>query len=101
MQPSLPGPAPRAALVTGAGRRIGRAIALRLAEVGWSVAVHYGQSSDEAEDTVAGVRARGGRAVALPADLADEAAVAGLVDPARGAVGAEGGGAACGVRGGP
>jgi NAD(P)-dependent dehydrogenase (short-subunit alcohol dehydrogenase family) len=66
------------ALVTGAGRRIGRAIALGMAQAGWDVAVHYRQSFDEAEEVVHAIRALGRRAVALHADLADEAAVRAL-----------------------
>ena len=61
----------RAALVTGAARRLGREIALGLARDGWDVAVHYGRSEAEARDTVAGIQALGRRAVALRADLAD------------------------------
>jgi NAD(P)-dependent dehydrogenase (short-subunit alcohol dehydrogenase family) len=68
----------RVALVTGAGRRLGRAIALGLAEAGWDVAVHYRQSAHEADEVVAAIRALGRRAVALHADLADEAAVRAL-----------------------
>jgi len=68
----------RVALVTGAGRRIGRAIALGLAEAGWDVAVHYRQSAQDADEVVAAIRALGRRAVALHADLADEAAVRAL-----------------------
>ncbi|MDR5810241.1 SDR family oxidoreductase [Caballeronia sp. LZ019] len=70
---------PRAVLVTGAGKRIGRGIALEFARQGWNVAVHYGQSEREARETVAQIEALGRRAVALQADLADEAAVAQLV----------------------
>jgi NAD(P)-dependent dehydrogenase (short-subunit alcohol dehydrogenase family) len=68
----------RAALVTGAGRRLGRAIALGMARAGWDVAVHYGRSAREAEETVAGIRALGRRAVALHADLRDADAVRAL-----------------------
>ncbi|MBS7697779.1 SDR family oxidoreductase [Chelatococcus sp. YT9] len=58
------------ALVTGGARRIGRVIALRLGQAGYSVAVHYGQSRDEAEAVVSEIRASGGRAAAIQADLA-------------------------------
>jgi NAD(P)-dependent dehydrogenase (short-subunit alcohol dehydrogenase family) len=68
----------RVALVTGAGRRIGRAIALGMAEAGWDIAVHYRQSAADAEDVVTAIRALGRRAVALHADLADDAAVRAL-----------------------
>jgi NAD(P)-dependent dehydrogenase (short-subunit alcohol dehydrogenase family) len=44
------------ALVTGAGRRIGRAIALGMARAGWDVAVHYRNSADEAEEVAAELR---------------------------------------------
>jgi len=64
---------PRAALVTGAGQRIGRAIALGLGAAGWSVAVHHRDSAADADETVAKIEAAGGRAVALAADLGDEA----------------------------
>jgi NAD(P)-dependent dehydrogenase (short-subunit alcohol dehydrogenase family) len=66
------------ALVTGAGRRIGRAIALGMAADGWDVAVHYRHSETEAQQVVEAIRALGRRAVALHADLADEAAVRAL-----------------------
>lgn len=75
------------ALVTGAGRRIGRAIALDLARAGWSVAVHYGSSRAEAEAVVAEVRAGGGTAQAFAADLADAAALAPLLDAAAARLG--------------
>jgi len=57
------------ALVTGAAKRIGRAIALDLARAGWRVGVHYYTSEDEAAETVGKIRADGGSAVALQADL--------------------------------
>jgi NAD(P)-dependent dehydrogenase (short-subunit alcohol dehydrogenase family) len=78
---------PKAALVTGAGRRIGRAIALGLAEAGWAVAVHYGGSRTEADSVVATIAGRGGRAAALAADLADEAQTGGLIASATAALG--------------
>jgi NAD(P)-dependent dehydrogenase (short-subunit alcohol dehydrogenase family) len=78
---------PRAALVTGAAQRIGRAIALALAADGWAVAVHYRASRAPAEALVAEIAGSGGRAVALDADLADEAAVARLVPRAAAALG--------------
>ena len=76
------------ALVTGAGRRIGRAIALGLARAGWDVAVHYRASQAEAQEVVATIEAMGRRAVALPCDLADEAAVRALLPQAVAALGA-------------
>lgn len=76
------------ALVTGAGSRIGRAIALDLAEAGWPVAVHHNHSQAGAADVVKRITAGGGKAVALRADLADEAAVSGLVATAGDALGA-------------
>jgi len=66
------------ALVTGAGRRIGRAIALGMAQAGWDVAVHYRHSAAEAQEVVQAIHALGRRAVALHADLAIEAAVRAL-----------------------
>lgn len=60
-------------LVTGAARRLGRAIALHLAAQGWDVAVHYRGSADDAAQTVRDIAAAGGRAQAFAADLADEA----------------------------
>jgi NAD(P)-dependent dehydrogenase (short-subunit alcohol dehydrogenase family) len=67
------------ALVTGAGRRLGRAVASRLAEAGWDVAVHYRGSREEAEQLCAQLRERGARAEGLSADLADEASARDLV----------------------
>ena len=78
---------PARALVTGAGRRIGRAMALHLAGRGFAVAVHYGSSGDEAREVAAGIEAGGGRAVELGADLTDEGAAAGLLPRAASALG--------------
>ena len=64
---------PRVALVTGAGKRLGRAIALALAQDGWDIGVHCRDSVAEAEQTVEEIRALGRRAVVLPADLDDAA----------------------------
>lgn len=76
------------ALVTGAGARIGRALALRLAERGHDVAVHYATSEAGAHETVSAIRALGRRAVALRADLLDEEETAGLLPRAARALGA-------------
>ena len=81
------GIAPRAALVTGGARRLGRAIALGLARAGWDVAVHYGRSAQDAARTVNDIRALGRRAEAIAADLADPAQVATLMARAADAVG--------------
>ena len=62
---------PKSALVTGAAKRIGRVVALALAQRGWDVAVHYGQSEAEALALVREIRALGRQAVAVQADLAD------------------------------
>ena len=78
----------RIALVTGAGRRIGRAIALDLARGGWQVAVHYGTSTAEAEAVAAEIRDRGGKALAIGADLADAAATTRLIPDCRRLLGA-------------
>jgi pteridine reductase len=64
----------KVALVTGGGRRVGRALAEALAERGAAVAVHYNESSTGADDVVSGIAARGGKAFALGADLTDRAA---------------------------
>ncbi len=69
----------KTALVTGAAKGIGRAIALALARDGFRVAVHYRASQDAAAATVAAIRAAGGEAEAFHADLADSAQVDALV----------------------
>lgn len=76
------------ALVTGAAKRVGRAIALDLARHGWAVAVHYRSSEAEAHEVVAAIRDGGGKAVAIRADLAREAEVEGLLPLAAESLGA-------------
>ena len=87
MHDTTPHHTTRTALVTGAGRRIGRAIALGLAAAGWDVAVHYRHSEREAEEVADAIRALGRRAVLLQCDLADEAAVRALPSRAAAALG--------------
>ncbi len=69
----------RTALVTGASARIGRAIALGLASKGWAVGVHYHHSDHGAHEVVRQIKAAGGRAAAVPADLGDEVQVESLI----------------------
>ncbi|HXQ50840.1 MAG TPA: SDR family oxidoreductase [Stellaceae bacterium] len=78
---------PRAALVTGAAQRIGRAIALALGADGWAVAVHHHRSQAQAEAVVAEISRAGGKAVAIAADLTSEAATERLVPAAAKALG--------------
>ena len=67
------------ALVTGASRGIGRAVALALAAEGAEVVVNYASSPDAAEAVVAEIQAKGGSAYALKADVSDEASVDDLI----------------------
>lgn len=76
-----------AALVTGAGARLGRAMAVYLAGRGYDVAVHYASSEQGAAQTVAQIAALGGNAVALQADLLDEGATRTLLPAAAKALG--------------
>lgn len=76
-----------AALVTGAGKRIGRALALTLADAGYDVGVHYHTSQADADAVVAMVEAKGRKAVALQADLSNEAETAALIDETAKALG--------------
>jgi 3-oxoacyl-[acyl-carrier protein] reductase len=77
LYPNLEG---RTALVTGAGRGIGRAIALTLAEAGADVAVNYRERADAAEATAADIRELGRRALVVQADVSLAAEVARLVE---------------------
>lgn len=65
----------KSVLITGAARRLGRELALAFAHAQWNVAVHFGQSAQEAEGTVADINRIGAVGVSLGADLTDEAAV--------------------------
>ncbi len=77
----------RAALVTGAGQRLGKAIALALAEDGYAVAVHYNTSRAPAEKVVEAIEAAGGKAAAIGRDLSDPFEAGALVDAAATALG--------------
>ncbi|MFK7744537.1 MAG: SDR family oxidoreductase [Roseobacter sp.] len=77
------------ALVTGAGHRLGQAIAVYLAQRGYDVAVHYASSKEGADDTVRQIEATGRTAVALQADLLDDAQSETLFQAAREALGGD------------
>lgn len=78
---------PRAALVTGSGKRLGRMIALTLAEAGFDVAIHCNASREDAAATARDIQALGRRTVVLQADLASEAQVRPLIQDATRALG--------------
>lgn len=69
----------RTALITGASRGIGRAIALRLASQGVAIGVNYANSREQAEEVCAEIAAAGGRAVALKADISQRPQVLAMV----------------------
>lgn len=75
------------ALVTGASRGLGRAIARRLARDGAAVGVNYIHRSDEAESLVNEIQAAGGRAVAVRADIGDPAQVGPMIERTSGELG--------------
>ncbi len=83
----VPDAIPRAALVTGGGARLGRAIALALAEAGFAVAIHARHAGPDGWETLAMLRDLGVRAALLEAELAREDEVAELTVQATGAVG--------------
>jgi NAD(P)-dependent dehydrogenase (short-subunit alcohol dehydrogenase family) len=74
-------------LITGAAKRIGRAMALELGAAGFGIAVHYNGSHSDAEEVVREIADKGGRAVAVQADLTDSASTATLVERANNALG--------------
>jgi NAD(P)-dependent dehydrogenase (short-subunit alcohol dehydrogenase family) len=78
----------RSVLVTGAAKRLGRAIALDLARHGWNIALHFNASQDEANDAAAEMRAAGRRVALLKAELANEEDVSALIGRAVGELGA-------------
>lgn len=75
------------ALVTGGGRRIGRAIVERLGRAGYAIAIHCGSAREEADELAADLASRGGRACVVVADLADPAAVDRIVPEAEATLG--------------
>lgn len=77
----------RTALVTGAAKRIGRAIALDLVEQGYGVALHCNRSRHEADTMAADITAKGGVACVVVGDLAAGDKVAAIVEDARAAIG--------------
>lgn len=72
-------PEGRVALVTGASRGIGRAVALMLARAGVAVAVNYRERRQEADSVVESIQKSGGRAIAFGADVANGSAVSDMV----------------------
>ncbi|MEO1137150.1 MAG: SDR family NAD(P)-dependent oxidoreductase, partial [Pseudomonadota bacterium] len=76
------------ALVTGAGKRIGRALALTLAEAGFDVAVHYNSSSKDAEAVADLIRQKGRKATVIQANLSDETQTETIIARATDALGA-------------
>jgi NAD(P)-dependent dehydrogenase (short-subunit alcohol dehydrogenase family) len=77
----------KTALVTGAGKRLGRAIALDLAADGWNVAIHYHGSETDADAAAQAVRAFGMEAAAIKCDLSREDQTATLVERAAAELG--------------
>ncbi len=78
---------PKAALVTGAAHRIGRAISLDLAAHGWAVAIHYNSSAEAAAALVDEITDSGGRAMAIAADLSREDETRAVIAAAADALG--------------
>jgi NAD(P)-dependent dehydrogenase (short-subunit alcohol dehydrogenase family) len=78
----------RTALITGAAKRVGRVIALELAEAGCDIAIHYNSSADDAAALAREIEALGRRTALIGADLEDEAAVEAIIPRATEALGA-------------
>lgn len=78
---------PGTALITGAGARLGKAMAEALAADGWDIAIHYSRSGAGAEETAKTVTQTGAKAATVQADLADEAQTAALIAQASAALG--------------
>lgn len=76
------------ALITGSARRIGRAIALRLASEGWQVAIHYNTSANEARKLAGQINETGGKAEAIACDLASIEALDALIPQCTNVLGA-------------
>ncbi|WP_298324045.1 SDR family NAD(P)-dependent oxidoreductase, partial [Asticcacaulis sp.] len=87
MTKSVPKVAPKTALVTGAAKRIGRAVAFALAKRGYDIGVHYGTSATDALALVEQLRGSRVRAEALQADLSDTDSVKALIPAAVSALG--------------
>ena len=77
----------KSVLITGGGRGIGRATAIRAAQDGWSVAVNYRTDLKAAEDTLAAIQDIGGQAVLVPGDVTSETDVARIFREASSALG--------------
>ncbi len=77
----------KSVLVTGGGKRIGRAIANKLGQDGWNVAIHYHSSQKDAESTADAIVAAGGRAAIVSANLMLESETATLVERAEKLIG--------------
>jgi 3-oxoacyl-[acyl-carrier protein] reductase len=71
------------AIVTGGSRGIGRAVARKLATDGFQVVIGYAGNKEAADETVAAITAQGGQGIAVPGDIADEAAVSHIFDQAE------------------
>ena len=74
-------------LITGASRGIGRSAALLAGARGWSVGVNYASNKEAADETVAAVKAAGGKAIAIQGDVRDEAAIIAMFDATEEAFG--------------
>ncbi|KND56444.1 Short chain dehydrogenase [Candidatus Paraburkholderia kirkii] len=77
----------RVILITGASRGIGRSAAVLAGKRGWSVGVNYASNARAADETVAAVRAAGGKAIAIESDVSDEAAIIAMFDATEQAFG--------------